>query len=211
MKRLFMSAMLAAIAIGVFAQQEIGKWTVTPKVGVNLSKLSGQEVIYEGGNSQATYKAKYRFGLTAGAEAEYQAWQQVAVSAGVFYSNEGYTYGKLPEVGEQSETLHFISVPILLNFYIEPNLLPGLALKAGVQLGYLMSAKLHDSNATNTTTSNYKRVNVSIPAGISYTYKAFTADFRYNIGAANLCNVDEIERSWRTGSFWLTFGYQFAL
>ena len=117
----------------------------------------------------------------------------------------------IKDMEKLSQSLHFVSVPLLLNFYIEPNLLPGLALKAGVQLGYLLSAKQHYGSVTNTVTDNYKRVNVSIPAGISYTYRGFTADFRYNIGVANLCNVDVIDRSWRTGSFWLTLGYQFVL
>ena len=211
MKRIVLMMALMAGVLGAQAQHEVGTWSVTPKVGANLSKLSEQEMIYEGLNSQAEANAKYKFGLTAGAEAEYQAWQQVAVSAGVFYSNEGYTYGKIKDMEKLSQSLHFVSVPLLLNFYIEPNLLPGLALKAGVQLGYLLSAKQHYGSVTNTVTDNYKRVNVSIPAGISYTYRGFTADFRYNIGVANLCNVDVIDRSWRTGSFWLTLGYQFVL
>lgn len=211
MKRIVWMIAFMASVLGAQAQREVGTWTLTPKVGANLSKMSEQELIYENFDSQAQMNAKYKFGLTAGAEAEYQAWQQVAVSAGVFYSGEGYTYGKVKDMDKLSQTLHFVSVPILLNFYIEPNLLPGLALKAGVQLGYLLSAKQHIGNQTTTVTDNYKRVNVSIPAGISYTYKAFTADFRYNIGVANLCNVDVIDRSWRTGSFWLTLGYQFVL
>ena len=211
MKRIVLMMALMAGVLGAQAQHEVGTWSVMPKVGANLSKLSEQEMIYEGFNSQAEANAKYKFGLTAGAEAEYQAWQQVAVSAGVFYSNEGYTYGKIKDMEKLSQSLHFVSVPLLLNFYIEPNLLPGLALKAGVQLGYLLSAKQHYGSVTNTVTDNYKRVNVSIPAGISYTYRGFTADFRYNIGVANLCNVDVIDRSWRTGSFWLTLGYQFVL
>jgi hypothetical protein len=54
-------------------------------------------------------------------------------------------------------------------------------------------------------------MNVSIPAGISYSYRNFTADVRYNIGVANLCNVSMIDKSWRTGSLWITLGYHFAL
>lgn len=206
-----MIAAMMAVVCGVRAQGAVGSWTLTPRVGVNMSKLSEEDVIYENLNSQASQKVKYKWAMTAGADVEYQAWTQVAVSAGVFYSNEGYTYGKLPEVGELSQSLHFVSVPILLHFYIEPKLLPGLALKAGVQLGYLVGAKQYAGNETNTVTGNYHRMNVSIPAGISYSYRNFTADVRYNIGVANLCNVSMIDKSWRTGSLWITLGYHFAL
>ena len=193
------------------AQQEVGKWSVTPRVGVNMSKLSGQEFLYEGITTSAKASAKYKWALTAGAEAEYQAWEQVAVSAGVFYSNEGFSYGKVADVGDYSQSLHFVSVPILLNFYIEPKLLPGLALKAGVQLGYLAKATRHVGGVSVDNNDEFNRVNFSIPAGISYTYRQFTADVRYNIGVANLCNVSDTDWTWHTGSLWITLGYQFAL
>lgn len=212
MKRTVLILALMAAGLGAQAQHEVGTWSVTPRVGVNLSKLSDQEVIYEGLESNAkTAKAKYKWGMTAGAEAEYQAWPQVAVSAGVLYSNEGYTYGKISDTGELSQTLHFVNIPLLLNFYIEPNLLPGLALKAGVQMGFLAKATRHTDGTTDDNKNEYSTVNVSIPAGISYTYKGFTADFRYNIGVSNLCKVPDTNWKWRTGSFWLTLGYQFML
>lgn len=204
-----MTVLMAAF-VAVQAQHETGTWTLTPRVGVNLSTLSDQ--LYLNFNERAqTVKAKYKWGLTAGVDAEYQAGPQVAVSGGVFYSNEGFTYGKLADVGELSETLHFVNIPILLHFYIEPNLLPGLALKAGVQLGYLAKATRHEDGTAYDATDDYHRVNVSIPAGISYTYCNLTADFRYNIGVANLCKVPDTDWSWRTGSFWFTVGYHFVL
>jgi hypothetical protein len=103
----------------------------------------------------------------------------------------------------------------LANFYIEPRILPGLALKAGVQFGYLLKAKMQDGlgeYSQGDNTSSFKRLNISIPAGISYTYKNFVADLRYNIGLMNLCNVAlEVEDSWKTNSLWITLGYQFRL
>ena len=100
----------------------------------------------------------------------------------------------------------------MVNFYIEPNILPGLALKAGVQFGYLLSGKSKTGSETLTNTSDFKRVNISIPAGISYSYKNFVADLRYNIGLMNLCNVDlDVEDSWKTNSLWITVGYQFKM
>ena len=212
MKRITLLLALLAAFIGTQAQQESGSWSITPRVGVNSSVLTMDDVQYmnDNGNTE-TSKAKHRWGLTAGVEAQYQCWSQIAISAGLMYSNEGCQYDKMGDVGEWKQSLHFLSVPLLVNFYIEPDILPGLALKTGVQLGYLLQSKESLLGTTNTNTDSFHRVNVSIPAGISYEYHNFVADFRYNIGVANLCNYKVLDETWRSNSLWLTLGYRFAL
>ena len=116
---------------------------------------------------------------------EYQAWQQIGISFGAFYSNQGYSYGEVEGLGKVTQSLHFINIPVLVNFYIEPNILPGLAIKAGVELGYLVSGKFKDNHNTLTNTSDFKRVNISIPAGISYNYRHIVLDLRYNSAIRN--------------------------
>ena len=89
---------------------------------------------------------------------------------------------------------------------------PGLAIKAGVELGYLVSGKFKDNHNTLTNTSDFKRVNISIPAGISYNYRHIVLDLRYNIGLMNMCHKElEVQDSWKANSLWLTVGYQFEL
>jgi hypothetical protein len=194
------------------AQQETGLWTLTPKVGVNSSKVSVNDlwVMMQDDNNELRASAKRRWGFVGGVDAEYQAWQQIGVSVGAFFSTEGYTYGDIKDIGKVSQSLYYLNVPVLVNFYIEPNILPGLALKAGIQVGYLLKGE-HTSGSTETNTDNYKRVNVSIPAGISYSYRGFVADLRYNIGISNLCNMGVLDESWKLNSLWLTLGYQFKL
>ena len=209
MNRFLVIFAFLALSLGVKAQQETGSWTLTPRAGINTSNMSVEDLWTD---MDHAISAKRKWGFVGGLDAEYQAWQQVGISVGAFYSNEGYTYGNVDDLGKITQTLHFINVPILVNFYIEPNILPGLALKAGVQLGYLVSGKYKDNSGTLTNTSDFKRVNVSIPAGISYCYRNFVADLRYNIGLMNMCNVElAVEDSWKTNSLWLTVGYQFEL
>ena len=212
MKKGFLAiAASLCLSLGAMAQQATGTWTLTPKAGINSSNMSVED-LWIGTNSDRAVSAKHKWGFVGGLEAEYQAWQQIGISAGAYYSNEGYTYGDIEELGKVTETLHFINIPVLVNFYIEPNILPGLALKAGVQFGYLLSAKNKTGDMTTTSTSNFKRVNISIPAGISFSYKNFVADLRYNIGVMNLCNIElEVEDSWKSNSLWITVGYQFHL
>ena len=194
------------------AQQETGLWTLTPKVGVNSSKVSVNDlwVMMQDDNNELRASAKRRWGFVGGLDAEYQVWQQISVSAGAFFSTEGYTCGDIKDIGKVSQSLYYLNVPVLVNFYIEPNILPGLALKAGIQVGYLLKGE-STFGSTETNTGSYKRVNVSIPAGISYSYRGFVADLRYNIGISNLCNMGVLDESWKLNSLWLTLGYQFKL
>ena len=150
------------------AQQETGLWTLTPKVGVNSSKVSVNDlwVMMQDDNNELRASAKRRWGFVGGLDAEYQVWQQISVSAGAFFSTEGYTCGDIKDIGKVSQSLYYLNVPVLVNFYIEPNILPGLALKAGIQVGYLLKGE-STFGSTETNTGSYKRVNVSIPAGIS--------------------------------------------
>ena len=212
MKRITLVFAFLATIIGAKAQQETGTWSITPRVGINSSVLTMDDVQYLNDNSNtAAVKAQHRWGLTAGVETKYQCWSQIALSAGLMYSNEGCQYDRKGDVGEWKQSLHFLSVPLLVNFYIEPDILPGLSLKTGVQLGYLLQSKETLMGTTQTNTDSFRRVNVSIPAGISYEYHSFVADLRYNIGVANLCHHKVLDETWRSNSLWLTLGYQFRL
>ncbi|MBQ9229667.1 MAG: PorT family protein [Prevotella sp.] len=212
MNKIIMIATFLSLTSSIKAQQETGKWALTPRVGINSSNVSVGNLWTE---FEKSYSAKHKWDFVGGLDAEYLAGQQVGISIGAFYSNEGYTYGNVEDLGKVTQTLHFLNIPILVNFYIEPNILPGLALKAGVQLGYLLKAKMDDHLGDYTqgdNTKSFKHVNVSIPAGISYCYKNFVADLRYNIGLMNLCDIDfYVEDSWKTTSLWLTVGYQFKM
>ncbi len=209
MNRIIVIMTFLGLSMGIRAQEKSRLWTVTPKVGINSSNMSVEDLWTVDNH---TIGAKRKWGFVGGVEAEYHAWQQIGISAGAFYANEGYTYGDIEDLGKVTQTLHFINIPVLVNFYIEPNILPGLALKAGVEFGYLISGKYKDAKTSLTNTADYKRFNISIPAGISYSYKHFVADLRYNIGLMNMCNkVVEVEDSWKTNSLWFTIGYQFGL
>ena len=157
MKRITLLFALLATVVGTKAQQDTGTWTITPRVGVNSSVLTMDDVLYlDANNNTQAMKAKHRWGLTAGVETHYQCWSQIAISAGLMYSNEGCQYDTKGDVGEWKQSLHFLSVPLLVNFYIEPNILPGLALKAGIQVGYLLQSKESLLGATNTNTDSFQ-------------------------------------------------------
>jgi len=246
MKKFALSVVLMAIGLSLQAQPEPGTWTITPRIGVNSSNVSGVKIYYADPQGAAYYpdayyhpgvsvKSKHKWGLTAGADVEYQIHRSLAMSLGVFYSDEGFRveHGAIEEYKEYDENiayyvsqpgfklkwnLRYVNVPLLAHFYIEPNMLPGLSLKAGVQFGFFVknnySAEyLNDSHTKASGEIKYDRarLNISIPAGISYSYRNFVADLRYNIGVTNIKKEVIEESSCHSNSIQLTIGYQFRL
>ena len=138
-------------------------------------------------------------------------WSQLGISIGLMYSNEGFLFDEKDDVEEWKQSLHFLNVPVMVNFYVEPNMLPGLSLKAGMQVAYLLQGKETLMGNTATNTNSFHRVGISIPAGISYEFHNWVADLRYNIGLTNLCNHQVLDETWRSNSLWLTLGYQFRM
>ena len=210
MKRIILLLVVLNVFMGIGAQDGQGSWSIVPRVGLNSSLLTMGDV-YLDDNGTETMKAKHRWGMTAGMETQYQCWSQLGISVGLMYSNEGCWYDNKRDVDEWKHSLHFLSIPLLANFYIDPKILSGLSLKTGVQLGYLLHSKETLMGTTNTATDSYHRVNVSIPVGISYEYYHLVADLRYNIGLSNLCNHKYLDETWRDNSLWLTLGYQFRM
>jgi hypothetical protein len=106
--------------------------------------------------------------------------------------------------------------------------IPGLAIKAGIQPGFLVRAKnkydYENGGIAIHTDADIKdacnKVDLSIPVGISYEYKSFVLDARYNIGltkvykdidadAAELFGISN--KTCRNSVFQITLGYKFAL
>ena len=99
---------------------------------------------------------------------------------------------------------------------------PGLAIKAGIQPGFLVTKKakydgtltavVADESASkpyteSVTISDAKGFAFAIPVGLSYEYANFVLDARYNIGVTKAIK----EYDCRHSVFSFTLGYKFAL
>ena len=94
----------------------------------------------------------------------------------------------------------------------------GLALKAGIQPGINVNAS-YSASAQGVTVSgklsdvgvgvNVKTLDFAIPVGLSYEYKNFVIDGRYNIGLTEVVK-DDIDKS-KNSVFQFTVGYKFNL
>ena len=193
----------------------VGQWSVIPHVGINSSNMSGQEVyflsLYENGSqsvgvvNNAVVEPSRKIGFVAGAEVEYRYMQPLSTAVGVWYSREGFRY---KDVGDDAHTnVDLLNFSAVENFYVAD----GLAIKAGLQLGCLLGVKYYYDSYTEDAGNSYKKLNLSIPVGLSYEYRNVVLDARYNIGLTNLCDINLVTEKWRTNSFWLTLGYRFTL
>lgn len=210
MKKLFFAAAVLMCSLTAFAQSKEGTFNILPKAGINISNLSNKD------------NAKVKVGFTAGAEAEYQLTKQLSLSAGAMFSTQGAksttvfrevdnTTKEIREVDiKNTMEFDYINVPILANYYI----IEGLAVKLGIQPGFNIIAKRKRTDGVEKESKNLsdlgvyvRKVDFSIPIGISYELNDFVVDARFNLG---LTEVADLVKS-KNRVFQITFGYQIDL
>ena len=202
MKTWILTIVALLTSVVAVAQRREGTCTVQPKVGLNVSTLS---------NAQKTI-GDACFGM----EAEYMITNIFSLSAGVMVSNQGGKYDK--DGLRYTADIDYANIPIMANVYV----LPGLALKAGVQPGFRLKAKMETDNGSYDIDEFYKLVgmltpgeepkinkfDLAIPVGISYEYNNVVLDARYNWG---LLKVENIGNAYYNRVFEVTLGYKFEL
>lgn len=206
MKRTIVLAVISMMMMAVQAQKEVGTFTVYPRFGVNISKFSGQKIYYDASDNYV--KEKYKFGLSAGAELWYQFHYSLALSAGLIESNQGTktedinleNSNNAKETYSYSVNTQVLNIPLLLHVFVAP----GLSFEAGVQPGFLLSAKSKENDEKNDVKSLMKTFDLNIPIGISYEYANIQLDLRYNHG---LTSLGDFFDKGHNRSIVLTLGY----
>jgi hypothetical protein len=220
MKKIMMIAAMMVAAVTANAQNEVGQITLKPTVGLNIATMTKID------------GSKVRPGFIAGVEAEYGVAENFGITAGIFYSQQGakesgeininrWVEGERVGVkfkGDATNKLDYINIPIMAQYYV----VPGLAIKAGIQPGFLVTKKAkYDGTLTavvagesaskpyteSVTISDAKGFAFAIPVGLSYEYANFVLDARYNIGVTKAIK----EYDCRHSVFSFTLGYKFAL
>ena len=199
MKKIFLMAIAFMAAMTANAQNEEGVLTLMPKAGLNLVTLTGDP------------DEKFRPSYVVGFEAEYGVNDNVGLVAGIQYSDQG-----CKEDADGTDVKYmfgYVNVPLMVQYYP----VKGLALKAGAQLGFLMSKKASIDGkridfdkiyAITGMPSDFRTFDVAIPMGISYEYANFVIDARYNLG---LIGVFKDESKYRNSVFQFTLGYKLPL
>lgn len=214
-----------AMTVKASAQVEAGHFSVMPMVGFVASNLTGiEDRVYQYGSSKLEVGSAFRPGFLVGVEGGYQLSSRVGLTAGFVYSLQGYENGSSMSLSDGSYSIEdnsklslgYLNVPILVNFYV----VKGLAVKAGIQPGFLVSAKYkydiegkgYFAGSTKHETVDVKdgcnTVDLSIPVGVSYEFKnGIVIDGRYNIGLTHVVKDTDS----RNSVFQISVGYKFGI
>lgn len=198
MKRLILIASIMMLAAGAYAQHEVGSVTFQPKVGMNISTFTDDN------------EADPRFAFVVGTEFEYQVTQKLSLSAGLLYSMQGARGDvSLDNYAPLKMTIktNYINIPLLANVYVAK----GLALKLGIQPALnVESGFLIDDGPGGSLSDagiDINEFDVAIPLGVSYEYKNFVIEGRYNLGLTKIYEHDASKHS----VFQFTLGYKIDL
>jgi len=230
MKFIFLATMIMAVDT-VGAQLAPGSFSVQPRLGFTASKMSNVQAVQLG--TDATLNSQLIGGLIIGADVEYQLTEPISISSGLNWAmagcgwedyetkKDGYTY----ELVNPRIQTAYLNIPVTASFYIWK----GLALRIGVQMGFLTVANLMETVTVSgskdginfkTTTdsdeslkSSFNKFDLSIPFGLSYEFKnRIVVDARYNIGMTDLFkNSDPDGKNSRNRTFAITVGYKCRL
>lgn len=147
MKRIILSLVVASCAVAASAQPERHTFSLIPHVGAAITNISN-ETFYYARTSTTGSTGKYREGLAAGVDLQYQATDILAYSIGIGYTRQGCKYkdsdlsqaepGNYTGFSNVRTNLDYLNVPLMGHIYIAQ----GLSLNAGVQAGFLLRSNI---------------------------------------------------------------------
>ena len=228
---MLIAAMMVA-TLSANAQFEQGTFSIQPKAGGNAAWLSNMPNLDFGDIKLDKTPAA---GGIVGVEAEYMLTDKFSLAAGLTYGEQGSGYedyeysnaGTKVELKDLKYEMDYLNIPVVANYY----LFKGFAVKAGVQFGFLTTAKIKGKtitsiNGSTTTTEmedkkignqdfmdTLEKFDLSIPMGVSYEFKVpIVIDLRYNLGLTKV-NKESASgvKDFKNNVVSLTVGYKFAL
>ena len=198
------AATFLLLSVCTNAQNDVGGWSLQPKAGINLATMTNDD------------EAKTRIAFVAGAELEYQATPMLSVSAGALYSQQGSDADGQGMNG--TVKMDYANIPILANYYVTK----GLAVKVGIQPGFLVNDKvkvssngvsaevgLKDAYKAAGIDADISSFDLAIPLGISYEFNHVVLDARYNLSLTKA--ISAYGESTKHSVFQITLGYKFGL
>ena len=208
----------------VQAQPEAGTFSITPKLGflsASVTNMPDLPITETDGIKRALFP-----GFLIGAECEYQVTDMFSVSAGLNYTRQGSKWQNYsrPDLGYELKDLQtalgYVNLPIMAKVYI----FKGLAINAGVQLGYLTNASTQykivykkglitkDDDENENILDECNRLDVTIPLGISYDLSdQIVIGASYHLGLIRLNKEKDPDGDLRNRGLLLSIGYRYSI
>lgn len=218
MKKMMMIAAMMVATLTASAQRSVlepGQFGLQPKVGLNLSTVNDKDL-------------KYKAGVGAGIEAQYQVNNWFGLTAAVMYDMEGAA-AKITDTEKSlgleklRVNLEYLNIPVMARFYVAK----GLSLGVGLQPGFLTKAKAkvegQGFNLDNDgdVKDDCNKFCLSVPLSIAYELPiGLTFDARCTMSVNDAFKENkkgQTGHSWNTSYdgkntvFQLTVGYKFGL
>ncbi len=191
MKKIVLAAAIMMASVSAFAQHSAGDITLQARLGFCAADFNN------------TSDTKARVEMVVGPEMEYFMTDRFSLGAGINYAQQG---AELKDT-EVTYKIDYVNMPITANFYV----VKGLALRAGLQPGINVNAKIEAGDVEKDLDDAVKGFDLAIPVGLSYEYKHFVVDARYTFGLTKIFDTKEVDLDSKNLTFQLSLAYKFNL
>ena len=193
-----------------WAQTDPGTFSVIPRVGFNLSTISGESLTTDVG----TMKSKFKAGAAAGLDLEYRISAPFSASIGAYYSREGCNYkdnvldqravGTYNVFSRCYFTIDYLKIPVMARWYATDKLSVGTGLQTGIGLWNRTHTESQevkvgesgrytystDIEKTNVKGNGLRNVLWSVPVSVAVEYERVIIDLRYSIPLSKVYQSD---------------------
>ena len=191
MKKIVLAAAIMMASVSAFAQHSAGDITLQARLGFCAADFNN------------TSDTKTRVEMVVGPEMEYFMTDRFSLGAGINYAQQG---AELKDT-EVTYKIDYVNMPITANFYV----VKGLALRAGLQPGINVNAKIEAGDVEKDMDDAVKGFDLAIPVGLSYEYRHFVVDARYTLGLTKIFDTKEVDLDSKNLTFQLSLAYKFNL
>ena len=162
------------------------------KLGANLNKLDGQ-----------SFKDGFKVGYLVGGFVDLKVAKSISLQPELLFSQTSTTTvpnaSSIPNVEQVKKSLHYMSIPIIVNY----KLLPMLKLQVGPQFGVLLNS---NESIVQSGARSFKSGDFSAVVGAQVNILKFNAGLRYVIGLTDINDLTSQEK-WKNQSIQLSVGY----
>lgn len=188
--------LLALFAFTLITSAAMAQFHLGIKGGANIMKIDGK-----------SFKDEFRYGYTLGGFMEVRMGNHFVLQPEVLFnqyslkvdSNYGNVYHGVFN-GNSYVKLHYLSIPIMLNYKLIGSFL---SLQAGPQVGILL-------NSSKTLLQNggdaFKNGDFSMVAGVQFKILNFRLNGRYQVGLNNISDLPDDDK-WKNQGFQVSVGF----
>lgn len=218
MKRLILAAVAVIMALGASAQvtfwdssRPAQRLELGVRAGIDISSIGADDI----------FGIKSKIGFFGGVSADFRIVNSFAINSGLFFAQKGYKtrLDFAAESGHEIDfhaTANFIEIPVYASYRIAPDEDNSFQIFAGPYFdfgvygkmkakGQLAGSEIEPSTDLFKGDNGYRRFQMGIGVGGTYTYQRVTLSASYQWGITDVAK--DADAKW--GNACITLGYNF--